>query len=109
MFLVSAWAGHFALMLCRSLACGLFDGFIRAQKERSWNRQRPTQDAPPLHPFCLIDSVGRFDRHDGSTTENSSGRRSNFNGFTQCFRHEMIAERHNLPDATAFIMPAVNT
>jgi hypothetical protein len=50
-----------------------FDGFIRTQKERSWNRQRSTQDAAPLHPFCLIDSVGHFDRHDASTTENSVG------------------------------------
>ena len=63
-----------------------FDGFICTQKERSWNRQRSTQDAAPLHQFCLIDSVGSFDRHDASTTENSAGsRRRNFNDFTRAF------------------------
>ena len=64
----------------------IFDGFIRTQKERSWNRQRSTKDAAPLHQFCLIDSVGRFDRHDASTTKNSVGsRRSNFNDLTRAF------------------------
>ena len=71
----------------------IFDGFIRTQKERSWNRQRSTKDAAPLHQFCLIDSVGRFDRHfpglslfDASATENSVGsRRSNFNDLTRAF------------------------
>jgi hypothetical protein len=47
----------------------IFDGFIRTQKERSWNRQRSTKDAAPLHQFCLIDSVGRFDRLDASATK----------------------------------------
>jgi hypothetical protein len=45
----------------------------------------------PLHQFCLIDFVGRFDRHfsglslfDASTMENSVGSRwSNFNDFTR--------------------------
>jgi hypothetical protein len=58
-----------------------------------------------LHPFCLIDSVGRFDRHDASTTENSAGpRRSNFNDVTRAFvtKRSLMAQfvgRHGINNA----------
>ena len=71
----------------------IFDGFIRTQKERSWNRQRSTQDAAPLHQFCLIDSVGSFDRHFPVAAFSMhrrrkiplGSRRSNFNDLTRAF------------------------
>jgi hypothetical protein len=58
----------------------------RTQKERSWNRQRPAQDAAPLHQILSDRFIGSFDRHDASATKNSvEPRWSNFNGVTRAF------------------------